>query len=130
MDKKEYLNEEKYQQTNKKVKTAGMVMIIIGAIMFLGLLASIIMQSGTLGKDNASLIGLLGIIGVIGLPVLGIGLFLRFILANQREITAYHLQQQMPVAQEGLEKVAPTVGKVAKEVAKGIKEGLNEADKK
>lgn len=27
---------------------------------------------------------------------------------------------------EGIEKMAPTVGNVAKEVAKGIKEGINE----
>ena len=63
--------------------------------------------------------------------------------AHRREILAYTTQQVMPVAQEGMEKMAPTIGKVgatitktiapaygevAKEISKGIKEGINEAD--
>ena len=68
-----------------------------------------------------------------------------FVFAKRREILAFQAQQVMPVAQEGIEKIAPTLGKAgasiakemtpvygeaAKEIAKGIKEGLNEADKK
>ena len=53
-----------------------------------------------------------------------------YVFAKRREITAFTTQQVMPVAQEGIEKMAPTVGNAAKEVAKGIKEGLNEADEK
>ena len=38
----------------------------------------------------------------------------------------------MPVAQEGIEKMSPTIGNAAgtigKSIAKGIKEGINEAD--
>lgn len=64
--------------------------------------------------------------------------------AKRREIIAFGTQQVMPVVQEGVEKMAPTAGKVgktiakemapaygefAKEIAKGIKEGLN-SDKK
>ena len=67
---------------------------------------------------------------------------------------AYSIQQAMPVAEEGLEKMAPTVakvgatltkemapvykevakdiapvyGEVAKEISKGIKEGLQDSD--
>ena len=67
-----------------------------------------------------------------------------YLSTMQREILAYHAQQVMPIAQEGIEKVAPTIGKVtasiakevapiygdvAKEISKGIKEGLKE-DKK
>ena len=67
-----------------------------------------------------------------------------FMVAKRRHILAFSAQQVMPVAQEGIEKVAPTIGKagasiakemapvygeVAKDIAKGIKEGLNEADK-
>ena len=64
--------------------------------------------------------------------------------AKRREIIAFGTQQVIPVVQEGVEKMAPTAGKVgktiakemapaygefAKEIAKGIKEGLN-SDKK
>ncbi len=67
-----------------------------------------------------------------------------FLSTKRREIMAYRAQQIMPVAQEGMEKMAPTVanigktmaetmaptyGAVAKEIAKGIKEGLKDEDK-
>ena len=45
---------------------------------------------------------------------------------NQRKILAFHAQQVMPIAQEGIEEMAPTMGKAAKEVAKGVKEGWKE----
>ena len=35
-DKKEYLNEEKFQKANKKVKTAGAVILLIGLCMLIG----------------------------------------------------------------------------------------------
>ena len=62
-------------------------------------------------------------------------------VAKRREIIAFGAQQVMPVAEEGIEKMAPTIGKVggeiaknmapvygeiAKEISKGIKEGLKE----
>ena len=68
-----------------------------------------------------------------------------YLSTKQREILAYHAQQVMPVAKEGMEKVAPTLGKVgasiakemapvygdiAKEISKGIKDGLKDEDKK
>ena len=64
---------------------------------------------------------------------------------KQREIIAYQAQQFMPIAQEGIEKVVPTIGKanasiakemtpiygdIAKEISKGIKEGLKDEEKK
>lgn len=67
-----------------------------------------------------------------------------FMFAKRREMMAFSLQQVMPIAQEGLEKVAPTVakvgkeitkemapayGEVAKEISKGIAEGLQETEK-
>lgn len=54
--------------------------------------------------------------------------FAIYMFAKKREITAFTVQQVMPVAQEGVEKMTPTMGKVGKELAKGIKEGINEAD--
>lgn len=68
-----------------------------------------------------------------------------YMTTKQREILAFHAQQVMPVAQEGIEKMAPTIGKagasitkemapaygeVAKEISKGIKEGLKSDDEK
>lgn len=57
-----------------------------------------------------------------------------YMITKRREIAAFTMQQTMPLAQEGMEKMAPTIGNAAgtigKELAKGIKEGINEADKK
>lgn len=59
--------------------------------------------------------------------------FVIFMFAKRREIIAFTAQQVMPVAQEGIEKITPTVGNavgtIGKSLAKGIKEGINEADK-
>ncbi len=56
-----------------------------------------------------------------------------YIFGKRREIAAFTTQQVMPIAQEGIEKMTPTVGKatgtIAKEISKGIKEGLNDKDK-
>ena len=56
-----------------------------------------------------------------------------YIFAKRREILAFGAQTVVPVAKEVVEDVAPTVGNavgtIGKELAKGIKEGINEADK-
>lgn len=52
-----------------------------------------------------------------------------FFISRGREIAAFTTQQVMPVAQEGIDTMAPTVGNAAKEIAKGIKEGLNDDEK-
>ena len=67
-----------------------------------------------------------------------------YMFAKRREILAFSAQQVMPVAQEGIEKMAPTIGKagasiakemapvygnIAKEISKGIKDGLNNEEK-
>lgn len=72
--------------------------------------------------------------GMIGLMV--------FIVSKQRNVLAYQMQSVMPLAQEGLEKMSPTVakvgkhmakemapayGEIAKEISKGIKAGLNDS---
>ena len=53
-----------------------------------------------------------------------------FVFAKGRSIMAFETQQVMPVAQEGIEKMAPTLGnagsEIAKEISKGIKEGLKD----
>lgn len=51
-------------------------------------------------------------------------------IIKRREIMAYTVQQVMPVAKEGIDKISPTIakatGNIAKEVTKGIKEGLKD----
>ncbi len=49
-----------------------------------------------------------------------------FMISKRREIMAYSTQQVMPVAQEGIEKISSTMGTVAKEITKGIKDGLSD----
>ena len=49
-----------------------------------------------------------------------------YMIAKRREILAFSTQQVMPVAKEGINKMAPTMGKVAKEVTKGRKDGLKD----
>lgn len=81
---------------------------------------------------------------MILMPCLAIGGML-ILTSKRRNITAYYMQQTMPVAQEGMEKMAPTIGKVgatvakemapvygeiAKEIGKGIKEGIKDEDSK
>ena len=69
--------------------------------------------------------------GVIGLGII-VALFF-YLIAKGREIRAYTIQQNMPVTQETIEKMTPTVadsvGEVAKGVASGIKEGITETPK-
>ena len=46
------------------------------------------------------------------------------IFAKRRHILAFGMQQTMPLAKEGIEKMAPTVGNAAGEIAKGITSGI------
>lgn len=59
------------------------------------------------------------------MPCLAFGVML-VLTAKRREVIAFTAQQVMPVAKEGMEKMAPTAGVVAKEISKGIKEGLKD----
>lgn len=52
-----------------------------------------------------------------------------YMFSKRREITAFTTQQVMPIAKEGIEKMTPTIGNVAKEITKGIKEGLKDEEK-
>ena len=53
-----------------------------------------------------------------------------FFISKGREIAAFTTQQAMPIAQEGIDAMAPTVGNAAKEIAKGIKEGMKDDEQK
>ena len=152
MESKELLNEETYQKNNAKVKKTGKILLIVGAIVIVIALIFIILgitifgntatnsisSFETTGEISSNVGGMFGSFGFIA-----IGGFMNFIgwslviaggimmiISHRREIKAYTTQQVMPVAREGINKMAPTVGNVAKEIAKGIKEGMNEADSK
>ncbi len=69
----------------------------------------------------------------IGGGVIGLGIVLAIIfyfIAKGREIKAYRIQQNMPINQEAIEKITPTVanatGEVAKKMTSSIKEGIAE----
>lgn len=147
MENREYLSEEQYQINNAKVKRMGKTFLIIGIItLAIGILLIISGISG-LGNTVSSGVGsnsfettargaignfgafaLGGFINVIGFGLTSVGGIMMFI-AHRREITAYTVQQTMPIAKEGIEKMAPTIGTAAGEIAKGITKGINEARK-
>ncbi len=53
-----------------------------------------------------------------------------FLFSKRREIVAFTAQQVMPVAKEGIDEMAPTVGNAVGEIAKGIKKGLKDDEEK
>lgn len=46
-----------------------------------------------------------------------------FAKAKGREIAAFNAQQVMPIAKEGIEEIAPSLGTAAREISKGFKDG-------
>lgn len=53
-----------------------------------------------------------------------------FFVSKGREIAAFTTQQTMPIAKEGIEEMAPTIGNAAEEIARGIKDGLKDDEEK
>lgn len=57
-----------------------------------------------------------------------------YMVTKRREIAAFTAQQVMPVAQEGIEKMSPTIGKsagsIAQGIIKGIKDGMKDSNEK
>ncbi len=49
--------------------------------------------------------------------------------AKGRKINAFYVQQQIPIAKEEIEEMAPTVGNAVGEIARGIKKGLKDEEK-
>ena len=60
--------------------------------------------------------------------VISCGMFSGFLFMTSRgrEIAAFSAQQAVPVGKEVIDEMAPSSGRVAKEIAKGIKEALDE----
>jgi hypothetical protein len=149
MEEKKYLNEEDYQRYTTKLKKIGKILLIVGLVLFILSIGLIVAGSITFGStvvtENAGsalggmgLFAVGGFLSVFSFGMAGIGGMILFI-AHRREITAYTTQQVMPVAKETIdemtptmskaaEKMAPAAGTVAKEITKGIKEGLKDEE--
>ena len=147
MDNKKYLDEEQYQRSAKKLSKIGMIVLIVGLVMLVLGVIFLILGFAGFGKTGVGIASdfdsgqtAKGIFGGFGLFALGgflnsfggfttiVGGIIMFV-AHRREITAFTTQQVMPVAKEGIEEIAPTIGNAAGEIAKGIKKGINEANK-
>lgn len=122
---KEYLSEENFQKANSKVKWGGRIAIIIGLTMIIcGLFVVKVPDMGEEGWFESSSTRMFLIFP--GIFITLVGCMVRFIVANQRNIAAYQMQQMRPLAEEGIEKITPVTSKAAKEVAKGVTEGIKE----
>lgn len=131
MSNREYLNEEKYRHTARRLRIVGLVMIVLGLTGFIG--CGILLFGDFLRFEQS---GLVGFAWILCMAVFGFGLVVYF-TSRQREISAYMIQQQMPVLKETVKELtplagetakdlAPAAGEVAKEIAKGVKEGLKD----
>ena len=143
----ELLNEEAYQEANRKIKVIGLIIMCLGLLLIAGgiyfLITANNMQVPKLGDSgwfdassnqmNMHSRGMFMIIPGIFLTIVGV--MIRFVMGNQRKIMAYQMQTMLPLVGEGAEKMvptakkiaeemAPTYGEVAKEISKGIKDGL------
>ena len=152
MENEKYLSEERYQKNNQKVKKIGKILLTVGIIaLVLGFVLTVL---GLLGFGSTAVDAISndtmektekGIFGSVGLFAIG-GFFdsigftltvagaITMLIAHRREINAYATQQVMPIAQEGIEKITPTIsnaaGSIAKSISKGIKEGKEETQDK
>ena len=124
MENKQYLTEERYQKTNKKFKIFYLVLSIIGVGMIIGGIILLVKNNSVDYVNVEKMIAFILLIIGIALTILSLSDLFRH--AFTRDIAAYYAQQQMPIVQEGIEKVAPSVGVAAKEIAKAVKEGIKE----
>lgn len=53
-----------------------------------------------------------------------------YLIYKRREITVFTTQQTMPIAQEGIDKMAPTIGNAAGTIAGSVAEGITKGIKK
>lgn len=134
MNKKEYLSEEKYQKIKKILITLGFISLAVGVILLILAILVKVPEETALGDPNwwgnskirsdaeskKALLFFFSFVFSIMLPAMLFG------TAYKREIGAFTIQQEMPVKQETIEKMAPSVGEAAGTVAKGIKKGLKD----
>lgn len=136
MNKKEYLSEEKYQKIKKILITLGFISLAVGVILLVLAILVKVPEEPSLGDPNwwgnskissdaeskKALLFFFSFVFGIMLPAMLFG------TAYKREIKAFNTQQEMPVKQETIEKMAPSVGEAAGTVVKGIKKGLKDEE--
>ena len=138
----QYLNEEKYMKNKNKIKKVGKILLIIGiVILILGIVLQVIGFIGFGSEFNQDIsannvdntFGTFGLIsGGMFSVFIGVSLMMAggisMIIAHSREINEFSAQSTIPVAKEAVNEMAPSAGTVAKEVTKGIKEGLDDKE--
>ena len=122
----EILNEERYQEANRKVKIVGTVIMLIGLALIAGGVYFLVTASNmnvppmtdshwyeaSSSQMHTESTGAFMLIPGIFLTIAG--LMVRFVIGNQRKIMAYQMQQMAPLVKEGAEK--------AKKMAKDLKD--------
>ena len=124
MENNNYLNEEKYQKNNAKVKKIGKGILSIGIVSLV--LGGISFFVGLFG--DTLFIGLGTVLLAVGINFILISI-IPFVIANRREIIAYRTQQVMPIAKGSIEQMSPTLGVAAEQIAKGVKKGLSDSER-
>lgn len=148
MNNNQYLNEQRYQNTKGKVKSVGKILLIFGIIALVAGIIMIILGFVGFGKSAESAVNSFysenisnstsGIFGSMGLFALGgFVMFIGFgltmagaismVIAHRREITAFTVQGTMPIAKEGIDAIAPTLGSAAESISRGIEKGKMQA---
>lgn len=80
-------------------------------------------------KVNSNKYVIFYFLGIGAFIMFGVAALVVYFIAKKREIAAFTIQQSMPIAKEAIDKMAPTVGNAAGEIAKGITEGIKEGKK-
>lgn len=122
-------NFEKHEKLKKKLKIAGFVLVIVGAVLAL---AAFIDFFITVDPDKG--MPKLFFLAFIGLPMLGIGAGL-LTFGFRREIATYSKNESVPVINEASSEIAPAIQNVVKaaKTESGVRcecGALNDADAK
>lgn len=128
---RQYLDEERYQKTSRRLNVISWLMIVIGILGFIA--GGITLFGHLVSFDRMPLVGFGWILcGAL----FGFGMVLH-VHARRREISAYMMQSQMPLVKEGIKEItpaaaeamkemAPAAAEAAREITKGVKEGLKD----
>ena len=121
-----YFNEEKYQKIKRTLIIFGCISIFIALLL---LVLAIIMHVPDMSSDEWFTSSTARMFMFIGAFFFGIMVpFILFPIAFARDINTFTAQSTIPVAKEGIEEMIPTINKTAKEITKGVKEGLEDKE--
>ena len=85
-----FLSEENYQRINKKIKIAGILIIILGLTLFLcGIFVVKVPEMDSFADDWFEKQTLKTFLIFIGIFLMIAGLIVRFVIPNQRKIAGY-----------------------------------------